>query len=386
MMLQLVFWAAVALIAYAYLGFPLLLALRAYAFPLPTPRCAPRTPRVSYVIAAHNEARVIARKLDNVFAHDYPTDRMQVILASDGSSDGTVEAARAHPRADDSLILDLPRAGKNATLNAGVAAADGEILVFSDADSMLEPEALAALIAPFADDSVGGVGGNFVYEDPGHRGEGERSYWSVDRLWKRLESRAGQLTSATGQIYAIRAELFTPVPDGVTDDFYVSTGVIDAGLRLVFEERAVARGPVAESSDLEFRRKVRVAAGGLASVWARRRLLDPRHFGFYSIQLFSHKVLRRAVGLPLVVTWLASIVLAGVHPIYALACLAQTMLHVVALVGWWLRDRPVGRRRWLSIPVFFDLVNLAGAIAFVDLLRGKRYLHWSPERGSETGA
>jgi hypothetical protein len=143
---------------------------------------------------------------------------------------------------------------------------------------------------------------------------------------------------------------------------------------------------VAESSDLEFRRKVRVAAGGLASVWARRRLLDPRHFGFYSIQLFSHKVLRRAVGLPLVVTWLASIVLAGVHPIYALACLAQTMLHVVALVGWWLRDRPVGRRRWLSIPVFFDLVNLAGAIAFVDLLRGKRYLHWSPERGSETGA
>lgn len=386
MLVELVFWASVAVVAYAYLGFPLILALRAWLFAAPAPRGGEGTPSVSYVIVAHNEARVIARKLDNVFALDYPPGRLQVILASDGSTDGTIEAAAAHPRGGDLLLLDLPRAGKNATLNAGVAAAEGEILVFSDADSMLEPRALKVLVAPFADESVGGVAGNFEYEDPAGQGQGESSYWSVDRLWKRLESRAGQLTSATGQIYAIRAELFTAVPDGVTDDFFVSTGVIEAGRRLVFEERAVARGPVAESPELEFRRKIRVAGRGLASVRARRRLLDPRRHGFYAIQLFSHKVLRRAVGLPLAIAWLASIALATEHPFYALACLAQTGFHLVALVGWWLRESAVGRRRWLAIPVFFDLVNLAGAIAFVDLIRGKRYLHWSPERGSEAGA
>jgi cellulose synthase/poly-beta-1,6-N-acetylglucosamine synthase-like glycosyltransferase len=382
-MAELVFWGAAFAIVFAYLGFPLVLLLRATLWPAPPLRRGDAHPTVSYVIVAYNEVDVIGRKLDNVFSMDFPSERLQVILASDGSTDGTVEAVRAHPRGADCLVLDLPRGGKNATLNAAVGAATGEILVFSDADSMLEPHSLRALLEPLSDPSVGGVAGHFEYEDPERKGEGERAYWSVDRIWKRLESRGGQLTSATGQIYAIRASLFTPVPDGVTDDFFVSTGVIAAGLRLVFEERAVAHGPVAESAEVEFRRKVRVAGRGLASAWARRILFDPRRYGFYSLQLFTHKVLRRLVGLPLVVLLFASFALVGTHLFYALACLGQLTVHLLAGLGWWLRDRPIGRNRVFTIPLYFDLVNLAGSLAFVDFVRGKRHLHWSPERSPE---
>jgi cellulose synthase/poly-beta-1,6-N-acetylglucosamine synthase-like glycosyltransferase len=377
--LVLVFWGATAFIVWTYAVFPLLLAVRALR-PLPRPSGAGPLPRVSLLIVAHNEAAVIGDKLANLEALDYPRDRLQVIIASDGSDDGTNERVAAHAGATGVSLLALDRIGKNAALNAAAAKADGEILVFSDADSALEPDAMRRLVAAFADPGVGAVAGDFRYHAEGGEGRGERSYWRMDRVWRRLESRAGSATSATGQLHAIRRELFSPVPVGVTDDFYVSTAAIDAGLRLWFEPGAVARGPVTASPDAEFRRKVRLIGRGFASVWARRRLLDPRRTGFYAIQLLSHKVMRRLVGAPLVLLAISSPLLWNEHAIHRLATVAQLVFHGLALAGLSLRRRAVGRAPVFALPLAFDAANAAGLVALVDFMRGEVARDWVPER------
>ena len=173
-MTALLFWASVGLVAYAYAGYPLLLMLRAYLFPRPV-RCADITPRVTLIVCAHNEANDIAAKLENLLSLDYPSDRLDIVIASDGSTDGTDDVVRGFPQVK---LLSLPRRGKIPTLNVAVAAAKGEILVFSDANSMYERTALRALLRPFADPGVGGVAGDQRYlpEQRGvEAGRGERS-------------------------------------------------------------------------------------------------------------------------------------------------------------------------------------------------------------------
>ncbi len=185
------FWGSFATLLYIYIGFPILLSLRGLLCSLPV-RHGCETPMVSIIIAAYNEAEVIADKLDNTFALDYPCDCLEVIVASDGSDDGTEERVAVYP-AGNVHLLSLPRRGKNATLNEAVSVARGDIFIFTDADSMLTPDALQHLIAPFSDETVGGVGGNFHYTAQQQEGSGERTYWRFDRLLKDLQHRAGGL-------------------------------------------------------------------------------------------------------------------------------------------------------------------------------------------------
>lgn len=377
------FWGSVGTLAYAYAGFPLLVALRAWLRPRPI-RSGPITPRVSLIIVAHNEADVIVKKIDNALALDYPADSIEIIVASDGSDDGTAELAASHP-APRVRALALPRQGKNRTLNTAVAAASGEVLFFTDADSMLAPDALRHLVAPLADPEVGAVAGDYRYATDVASGDGERTYWSIDRLLKDWQSRSGSVTSATGQIYLIRRALFEPVPPGVTDDFYTSVRAPLAGRRLVFEPRAVAYGPVAANAKAEFRRKVRVMTRGLNGVWLSRRGLNPLTYGFYAVQLFSHKVLRRLMVLPLIGLFLSAPLLWRRGWLYRLATLGQATLHGAALAGYLLRDTRLGKLKLLSLPLFFDLVNIAALIAATNVLRGRRYDLWLTQRAGEVG-
>ena len=383
-----VFWACVAVLAWSFVGFSVLLALRAWLAPAPQPVLADPTatddesqwPFVSYVIVVYNERAVIVDKLENTARLRYPGHRFEVIVASDGSDDGTDDLVRNWDGPIPIRLVSLPRVGKNKALNEAVAVASGEILAFSDADSMLEVDALERLVAPFADQRIGGVGGDYHYGAAADEGRGERAYWNFDRVWKRLESQVGSMTSATGQIYAVRASGFETVPDGVTDDFYVSTGAIASGRRLLFSEDAVARGPVTDTADAEFKRKVRLMTRGLGSVMARRALLDPRRTGFYGLQLGTHKILRRLTGVPVLLMFLASPWLWSVHGFYQLALVGQVALHAAAALAWVMRDRPLGRSKLLSLPLFFDMVNVAGVLALIGHLRGERHLGWVPHR------
>lgn len=375
------FWLSAALVGYTYVGFPALVLTRARVRPRPH-RPGPITPTVSVVIAARNEVAVIATKLANLLSCDYPADRLEVVVASDGSEDGTVAAATAGGDAR-VRVLDLPRVGKAAALNAAVAATGGDVLVFTDANSMFARDALRALVAPFADDEVGGVAGDQRYEaDGGEAGvaEGERGYWSFDRLLKQAESDAGHVISATGAIYAIRRSLFRPVPDGVTDDFATSTGVICQGRRLVFAANAAAYEPVGASAEVEFGRKVRVITRGLNGVLARRELLDPRHHGFYALQLFSHKVLRRLMAIPLLAMTVSGASLMRRSPVYLVVALGQGAILGLGAAGLLLGARPLARTRVLALPAYFCLVNLASLQAALNVLRRRPIDRWEPQR------
>jgi cellulose synthase/poly-beta-1,6-N-acetylglucosamine synthase-like glycosyltransferase len=383
--MRVLFWAAASLIGYTYAAFPLLVLARARLRPRPV-AAGPITPTVSIIIAAYNEEQVIGEKVANLLALDYPADRVQVIVASDGSADGTVAAARAaaqeggHERL---TVLDLPRTGKAGVLNRAVAEASGDILVFSDANSMFAADALRELVAPFADPSVGGVAGDQRYlPDGGLSGSasGERGYWDIDRMIKQAESTGGNVISATGAIYAIRRSLFTTVPEGVTDDFATSTAVIAHGHRLVFAPSAAAYEPVGASAAVEYGRKVRVMTRGLNGVVARRALLNPRRHGFYAVQLFSHKVLRRLMAIPLLMLLASTLRLARRSPFYALLALAQSGLYGLGAAGLALGRRPLGRHRLLAMPAYFCLVNIASLQALLNVLRRRSVNRWEPRR------
>ena len=387
-MSALLFWLATGLIGYTYVGFPMLVMLRARLRPRPH-TTADVTPSASVVIAAHEEEASIGARVDNLLAVDYPPERLEIVIASDGSTDRTVaEARRDDPRV---RVLDLPRTGKASALNAAVAASTGEILVFSDANTAYAPDAIRQLVRSFADPDVGGVAGNQVYlktlpgtlldaSDGTAIGAGERSYWDFDRVLKDAESLGGSVISATGAIYAIRRELFREVPDGVTDDFMTSTRVIAAGRRLVFEPKAVALEPVAGSSRSEYKRKVRIMTRGLRGVAMARGLLDPRHYGFYAVQLFTHKVLRRLMAIPLLVIAATSLTLWENGPIYRVAVLGQVLVYGLGAIGLGLRDHRAGRRPWFSLPAFFVLVNIASLHAAWNLVSGRRIDRWQPAR------
>lgn len=369
--------SSAALIVWTYVGFPAVTLVRAAVRPRPH-RSGNFEEPVSVVIAAHNEEQHIGRKLESVLAQDYPADRLSIVVAADGCSDATEEVVSGY--ADRGVrLLALPRVGKAAALNAAVAASEGSVVVFSDANSILAPDSIRHLVRPFADPQVGGVAGDQRYlpdNDPAKATGGERSYWSLDRMMKRAQSRAGNVISATGALYAIRRDLFTPVAEGVTDDFFTSTGVITAGRRLVFADDAAVYEEVASSGSAEYARKVRVMTRGLRGVWLRRELLDPRRQGFFAVQLFSHKVLRRAMVLPLAGLLLGSALRR--EPVFRLAAAGQVLLYLAGAAGLLLK--PGKGKRLLSLPAYFVMVNIASAHAGLNLIRGRRIDLWAPKR------
>ncbi|MFQ5856328.1 MAG: glycosyltransferase family 2 protein [Anaerolineae bacterium] len=380
-LLLMLFWGAAALIVYTYILFPALVFLRGWLLPRPY-AAAEITPRVSMIIAAYNEAGSIEAKLNNILSLDYPRDRLEVLVASDGSNDGTDAIVRGYAKHGVKL-LSLPRQGKASALNAAVAASTGEILVFSDANSMYAPDAIRALVRPFADPEVGGVAGNQRYLSEGNAGissDGERSYWRFDRKLKQFQSQAGNVISATGAIYAIRRSLFQTIPEGVTDDFVTSTRVIAKGYRLVFAPGAVAYESVAKSGGVEFGRKVRVISRGLRGVLVTRELLNPLRYGFYALQLLSHKVSRRLVVFPLLVLLLVSPLLWQQGRFYQVATLAQVGFYGCAVLGMLLGGTPLGRLKIFAFPFYFCMVNTAALLATVNVLRGHHIVLWEPQR------
>lgn len=377
-----VFWAAATTVFVTYVVMPVVILVRGVTRRRPY-RTGGITPTVSVVIAARNEARVIGDKLHGLLSLDYPPDLVEIVVASDGSTDGTDIVVRRYEGRGVRLIS-RPADGKAAALNAAVAASTGEILVFTDANSMLDPAALRALVRPFADPEIGGVAGNQVYS-PGTGGgvaDGERRYWDLDRLLKQAESEAGSTVSATGAIYAVRRGLFRPVPDGVTDDFVTSTRVVAQGHRLVFEPAAIAFEPVAESAGLEFDRKVRVMTRGLRGVLVMSELLDVRRHGMYSVQLVWHKVLRRMMAVPLLLIGVVTPFLWSRGPLYRAAGLAQLAFSASALAGLALGGTDLGRRAALSVPAYFAMVNAASLVALANVLRGRRIDGWNPARSA----
>ena len=375
-----IFWSAFAIIAYTYALFPCLVFLRGRFLPKPF-QSKDIAPHVNIVIAAHNEQHSIAAKIENLRELEHPAEKTQIIIASDGSTDETEPIVAKYVSANLKLLA-LPRQGKAGVLNAALQECHAEIVVFSDANSMFRPDALKNLLAPFADDTVGGVAGDQRYikrSASSATDEGERSYWGFDRFLKLYESRAGNVISATGSIYAVRRSLIREVAEGVTDDFAISTDVVAQGKRLVFALDAASFEPVAERSSDEFDRKVRVITRGFRSLLLRRNLFNPFRFGFYSVQILSHKLLRRLAVFPLIAIFISSWALSNHGWLYLAATVAQTAVYGLAAAGFLLANS-IGRKKIFAIPAYFVLVNAACLVAFLRLLLGKKIVVWDPQR------
>ena len=375
-------WLTVATLFYTYGGFSLLLGLVGKLLNRQVKK-SNITPPMSLIIAAYNEESNIAQKIENILSIDYPKNCLQIIVASDGSVDGT-NAIVSDYHDERLTFLALPRQGKIYALNEAVKHASGEVLVFSDANTMFDSAALRMLARNFADPEVGGVCGNQTHNETSssdNSHQGESLYWKYDKWLKTMESKTGSIVSADGAIYAIRRGLYrTPAWKDVTDDFAISTGVIEQGYRLVFESEAFACEQASSHASDEFARKVRIINRGLRGVSLRRGLLNPFRSGFYSVILFSHKILRRLV--PFLLIWLlaGSLFLSSGSPLYSFLAIGQLLFYGLAMTGYYVRNKKIGRLKLFYIPFFFCLANAAALVAMIRLLRGKRIESWQPKR------
>lgn len=373
-----VFIVSLAVTLYIYFGYPALIFVLARLRPRPI-ASADVTPSMSIIVPVFNEEVVIERKIRNTLDLDYPREQFEVLFISDGSTDRSEEIVRSF-ESDTVRLIVLPRGGKAVALNTGAARAQGEILVFTDANVDLASDALRTLARPFADAGVGGVSGKKKYVV--RRGTdttevGENLYWRWDQWQKELESAIGSIFAADGTLYAIRRALYVPIEDPAqADDIAISTRVVLQNHRLVFEPRAIAFEEAPAEGREEFRRKVRVTNHSVRALLNLGSALWMS--GFYSVELLSHKLVRHLVPFFLVALLVANVRLAWRAPLFAVALAVQVAFYALAIAGAILRHRSGGAYRLLSVPYYFCLVNAAALLGCVSMMRGTRVRTWSP--------
>jgi cellulose synthase/poly-beta-1,6-N-acetylglucosamine synthase-like glycosyltransferase len=381
-LVTLLFWSGIALVAYAYAGYGVLVGLLAWLWPRP-PRAAAVTPSVTLVIPCYNEAAWIAAKIESSLALDYPADRLEILVVVSGSDDGTEEIVGSYAPYGVRCLVQPTRAGKESAMRDAAAAATGEILVFTDANAFLNRGALRALVRWFADPSVGCVSGEkrvHTGEDT-RSGRGEGLYWRYESALKRLDSLVGSTMGAAGELIAIRASLARfPETDNIIEDFVLSMRVVEAGFRVVYEPGAVAvEDANARVQDL-FERRARIAAGGLQALWRLRALLNPRR-GITWWQYVSHRALRWAVvPFALPVLLLLNAKLARRSAPYATLFAAQLTFYIASAIGWRRSTVDGSRNPLFYYPFFFTAANVAVLAGFARLVTGKQSVLWRKTR------
>ena len=372
--LQVVFWICVILLAYAQVGYPLLLAgLARVKRPRAAGAVAPgELPSVSLIVAAYDEGAVIGAKVANALGLDYPRDRLEVIVASDGSADGTVSEARL---AGADLVLALERGGKIRAQNAAVARARGDVLAFSDANSTWEPGALRTLVAAFEDPTVGYACGQVQFVSQGGTNQ-EGLYWRYEMALRALESKLGSITAGNGAIYATRADSYIQVDPVMGHDLSFPFNMVKRGWRAVYVPAARATEKMVPSIEGEFARKRRMMSHAWPIV-LRGGLLSPRGYTpLYALMIVSHRLLRYAAPFLHVVAFVTSALLFGAGTVYAVAFALQLALLAAAVLAGAIRLRP------LLVARYYVLTTASVAAGLWDHLRHGTPAVWEPADGT----
>lgn len=376
------FYCCAGVIVYSYLGYPVLL----YIFSIGRRRKPGfnngEEPSVSIIIAAYNEEKVIAAKLKNTLALDYPSSKLQIIVAAHGSTDATVNIAGSF---NNVLVLHAKmRAGKAAAINDAIQHATHPVVVLTDANTILSAQALKHLTSPFADDKTGAVAGEKkVISVDGAAVSGEGLYWKYESWLKQQETKFYTVVGAAGELFALRKELFVAVPEQtITDDFFLSTNINFKHKKVQYAANAVSSEPASAALNDEWKRKVRIAAGGIQSLFLLKKALNPFRYPLLAFQFFSHRVLRWVFCAPAFIFLLisnAAILFQESTRLFTLLMLLQISFYLCAIIGWQLAKN--NRSFFLfNIPfyiVFMHAAMLAGVVRYAN---GQQSVLWEKAR------
>jgi cellulose synthase/poly-beta-1,6-N-acetylglucosamine synthase-like glycosyltransferase len=367
-----------AVLIYVYIGYPFLCLLLSRL-----KRNKYKTddiiPSVTIIIAAYNEENCIAETVQNKLELDYPSDKLEIIVVSDASSDNT-DALVAGIAEQDSRVIFLRqqnRRGKTAALNTAAEVATGKIIVFSDANSIYNQSTLLNLVKPFADSSVGYVTGKMVYNvtKKSASGDGCSSYMKYENRLREIESNFGSVVGVDGGIDAVRKQLYTAMPEDMQPDFGLPLSVIENGRRVVFTPFALVSESTLGNSSEEFSMRVRVILRALWAIRSFKHLLNPFKYGLFSWQLFSHKILRYLAPLFLLGCLISSLFMLNDGTWWAIWFPVQVAFYLLAFAGSRM-EKAVSPL--ITFPLYFTLVNIASAVALVSFLKGKKMVTWKP--------
>lgn len=378
---MIIFISCILFLVYIYFGYPCVIFVLS-RMQRRKVRKASYEPHVSIIIAAYNEEQHIKDTLENKLALKYPKEKLEIIVISDGSQDRTDEIVRTFETHGVRLIRQEPRKGKTAALNLAVQKTDSEVLVFSDANSLYDQEALRLLMRNFADPQVGYVTGKMIYvnQDGTTIGDGCSAYMRYENLLRKLETEFGSVVGVDGGIDAVRRHLYRPMRADQLPDFVLPLSVLEQGYRVVYEQEALLKEDALKDADDEYRMRVRVSLRALWALWDKRGLLNPWYYGRFAFQLFSHKVLRYFAIIFIALAYVANALLVKRGLFLAGVFILQNLFYAAAAIGH--RLERAGRLAGvLYIPYYFALINIAAGHALARFLMGEKQILWTPRKG-----
>lgn len=379
---------AVTLIAlfipvYVYIGYPLLLIVLDRLVKGQALATANITPTVSLIVSCYNEADVVEQKINNCLAIDYPLAQLEIIFVSDGSDDGTDEIIKQYCNERIKLIRQEGRLGKTMGLNLALAEAVGDIVVFSDANAMYKADAIKMLVRNFHEPSVGYVVGAAIYQDDevSSAGSSENVYWQYEIFIKKIESKLHSVVGGDGAIYAIRKSLYQPLDREDINDFVNPLQIIVKGYRGIFDADAICYEQTAGDFDKEGKRKQRIVNRSFTGLMKNKTVLNPFKFGFYALEVLSHKLLRWLIPFFILIAAIGIITLAQMKvEIFQWLLLLGIVFSWSIVLGKLLKDWP-SCPSILLIPYYFHLVNINSMKGVIQSLRGRVQVIWSTPRG-----
>lgn len=391
--MEFIFWAGIGLITYTYLGYPILLFFlvrikRLFASKDRDFFSEDELPEVSLIIACYNEGEILKEKISNTLRLKYPYEKLNICFVTDGTSDGSEKIVNEYKELQ--LFHSEERKGKNAAINRVLPLIKSPILIFCDANTFLNEDAIINIVRHYKSDLVGAVAGEkrvMTHDDKDVAGSGEGAYWKYESALKKWDSELNTVVGAAGELFSVRRELMPIVPDGILiEDFYVSMKIAQLGFKVVYEPEAYAMETGSESISEERKRKVRIAAGGIQSILIFLPLLNIFKYGWLSFQYVSHRMLRWSITpLCLLIVFLMNIYLAvQIGGVYIILLGLQILFYLISLIGAYTEGKEKVPKIIL-IPFYFSFMNLSVYQGFFRLIKGKQSAVWEKSKRKKAG-
>ena len=368
------FWFSVCAVLYAYFGYPLMLLLIILCRKQEVKVGDRFFPSVAIIITAHNESKRIEKKLQNTLQIEYPKDRLDIIVASDASSDTTDQIVTAHSDKGIHLVRSPYRGGKEFAQRCAIEQSSSEIIVFTDVATMLERDGIKKIVSNFADPSIGCVSSQDRFIDEQGQISGEGAYVRYEMWLRSLETKVHSVVGLSGSFFAARRQICRDWPTDIPSDFSTLLNAIRADFRGISDPRSIGMYPNIQDERREFERKVRTITRGISALMAHKALLNPFRYGLFSWQIFSHKLMRWLVPWFLILAFISNFALATGSHFYRLLFIPHIGFYVLAIAG----SRLSATNTSLKVPSYFMRTNCAIAISWIKYIKGDRFVTWTP--------